>query len=314
MKKYIAKRLLQLVPILLGITLLSFLLLHTTSSDVVDRMEENTGMIMSEEAKQQAREELGLNQPVLVQYGVWLKNMLCGNMGNSYVSGKPVLSIFLSKLPATMGLTIYSILVTILVSVPLGVLAAVKQNKVTDYSIRLLSFIGNSLPNFFAALLFIYFLSVKWKVFPVMGNSQDWKSAILPVLTLALSMTAKYIRQVRAAVLEELGKDYVQGARARGIRENRILWFSVMRSAMLTVLTLLSLSIGSLLGGTAVVESIFMWDGVGKMAVDAISMRDYPILQAYVVWMAVIYVLINLATDILYHYLDPRIRLGQEEG
>ena len=134
-----------------------------------------------------------------------------------------------------------------------------------------------------------------------MGNSQGWKSVILPTLTLVLSMASKYTRQVRAAVLEEMDKDYVLGARARGIREKRILYFSVLKASMLTIVTLLTLSVGSLLGGTAIVESIFMWDGVGKMAVDAITMRDYPVIQAYVIWMAVIYVLINLVTDVIYH-------------
>ena len=173
---------------------------------------------------------------------------------------------------------------------------------------------GNSLPNFFAALLLIYFFSLKLGLFPVMGSSGGWKSIVLPTLTLAIAIASKYTRQVRAAVLEELKKDYVTGARARGVRERKILFGSVLKTSMLTIITLLALSVGSLLGGTAIVESIFMWDGVGKMAVDAIAMRDYPVIQAYVIWMAVIYVVINLATDLIYHYLDPRIRLGQEEA
>ena len=140
------------------------------------------------------------------------------------------------------------------------------------------------------------------------------QSAILPTLTLAIAMSAKYMRQVRATVLEELNKDYVLGAKARGVRGSVTLWRSVLRSSMLTVITLLALSIGSLLGGTAIIESIFMWDGVGKLAVDSITMRDYPMIQAYVVWMAIIYVVVNLITDILYHVLDPRIRLGVQAG
>ena len=140
------------------------------------------------------------------------------------------------------------------------------------------------------------------------------QSAILPTLTLAIAMSAKYMRQVRATVLEELNKDYVLGAKARGVRGSVTLWRSVLKSSMLTIITLLALSIGSLLGGTAIIESIFMWDGVGKLAVDSITMRDYPMIQAYVVWMAIIYVVVNLITDILYHVLDPRIRLGVQEG
>lgn len=314
MKKYIVRRFLQLIPILIGITLLSFLLMHTAAADAIDVMEANTGGVLSEEAKEQARRELGLDRPLLVQYAVWLQNVLSGDMGKSYVSGEPVCSAFVSKLPATIYLTLTSIFVTVLISVPLGILAAVRQNRFVDYLIRFFSFIGNSLPNFFVSLLLIYFFALKLGWFPVMGNSQGWKSVILPTLTLVLSMASKYTRQVRAAVLEEMDKDYVLGARARGIREKRILYFSVLKASMLTIVTLLTLSVGSLLGGTAIVESIFMWDGVGKMAVDAITMRDYPVIQAYVIWMAVIYVLINLVTDVIYHYLDPRIRLGQEDA
>ncbi len=313
MKNYIAKRLLQLLPILLGITLLSFLLMNTGAADAVDVMESNTGSAMTEDEKNILREELGLHRPLYQQYIVWLGNLLRGDMGESFVSGQPVFDTFLSKLPATIYLTITSILLTVFLSVPLGILSAVKQNKITDYLIRCLSFIGNSLPNFFVSLLLIYFFSLKLNLLPVMGNTAGWKSVILPTLTLALSMTSKYTRQVRATVLEELNKDYVLGARARGIEEKKILYFSVLRASMLTIVTLLVLSIGSLLGGTAIVESIFMWDGVGKMAVDAITMRDYPVIQVYVIWMAIIYVCVNLFTDIFYHYLDPRIRLGKEE-
>lgn len=314
MKKYTGKRLLQLLPILFGITLLSFLLMNTGTADVIDVMESNSGGVMSEEEKDALRAELGLDKPLVQQYVVWLGKVLRGDMGKSFVSGQPVFTTFLSRLPATIYLTITSILLTVFLSVPLGILSAVKQNRLTDYIIRFFSFIGNSLPNFFVSLLLIYFFSLKLKLLPVMGNTAGWKSVILPTLTLALSMASRYTRQVRATVLEELNKDYVQGARARGIKEKRILYFSVLRASMLTIVTLLALSIGSLLGGTAIVESIFMWDGVGKMAVDAITMRDYPVIQVYVIWMAIIYVCVNLFTDILYHYLDPRIRLGQEDA
>ena len=314
MKRYIAKRLLQLIPILLGITLFSFLLMNTGTADVIDVMENNTGSALWEEEKNALREELGLDRPLLLQYVIWLGKTVRGDMGESFVSGQPVSAMFVSKLPATIGLMITSILLTVFLSVPLGILSAVRQNRITDYLIRFFSFIGNSLPNFFVSLLLIWFFSLKLKLLPVMGNNAGWKSVILPTLTLALSMASRYTRQVRATVLEELNKDYVQGARARGISEKRILYFSVLRASMLTIATLLALSIGSLLGGTAIVESIFMWDGVVKMAVDAITMRDYPVIQVYVIWMAVIYVCVNLFTDMIYHYLDPRIRLGREDG
>ena len=235
-------------------------------------------------------------------------------MGNSYVSGKPVFITFISKLPATLLLTIVSIVLTLIISIPLGVLAAVKQNTIIDYLIRFCSFIGNSLPNFFVSLILMYFLAIKMRWFPVIAKDVSLQSVAMPAITLAIAMSAKYLRQVRATVLDELNKDYVAGAKARGVKFSVTLWKSIMKASLVTIITLLMLSVGSLLGGTAIVESIFMWDGVGKMAVDAISMRDYPIIQAYVMWMAIIYVVVNLITDVSYRFLDPRIRLGREEA
>ena len=310
MKGYIIKRLLQLIPIIIGITLLSFALMRLAGSDAVNEMYAKQGAIVSDEVIQKAKEELGLDKPFIVQYFIWLGNLFRGDMGVSYISGKNVFATFVSKLPATLLLTLMSIIFTVAVSIPLGILAAVKQNKVTDYIIRFCSFIGNSMPNFFIALLLMNLLAIQLKWLPVMSTGTNFISGILPTLTLGISMAAKYTRQVRATVLEELDKEYVTGLKAKGVRGGVILWASVLKSSMLTIVTLLALSIGSLLGGTAIVESIFMWDGVGKLAVDCISNRDYPMIQAYVVWMAVIYVAVNLVTDILYHYLDPRVRLG----
>lgn len=313
MNKYIGKRFLQLIPVLLGITFLSFAMMRAAGSDAIIELYGDKGAVAQEiiDAK---RAELGLDQPFLTQYGAWLRGLLTGNMGVSYVSGKDVFGTFVSKLPATLLLTALSIGATVIISIPLGIWAAVKHDKFTDYFLRFFSFIGNSLPNFFVALLLMQLFSIKWKLLPVISGGTTVHGAILPTLTLAIAMSAKYMRQVRAAVLEELNKDYVLGAAARGVRRRVILWKSVLKSAMLTILTLLALSIGSLLGGTAIIESIFMWDGVGKLAVDAITMRDYPLIQAYVVWMAIIYVMVNLVTDILYHVLDPRIRLGVQAG
>lgn len=314
MKKYVIKRLLHLFPILLVITFLSFGMMRLAGSDAVMQKMENTGMVVSEEVLEKARTELGLDKPFLTQYFVWLGNLLRGDMGTSYISGKEVLPTFLSKLPATLLLTVTSILLTIVISLPLGILAAVKQNRFMDYLIRMCSFLGNSMPNFFVALLLMYFLAIRMKLFLVIANELSIQSVALPSFTLAIAMSAKYLRQVRAAVLDELSKDYVMGAQARGIPFSITLWKSVLRACLVTILTLLTLSIGSLLGGTAIVESIFLWDGVGKLAVDAINMRDYPMIQAYVMWMAMIYVCVNLITDLSYRFLDPRIRLGGEEA
>ena len=310
MRKYILKRLLQLIPILLGITFLCFAMMRVAGSDAVTELYTNRGTEVSQEIIDARRAELGLDKPFLIQYFSWLGGMLTGDMGQSYVSGADVFSTFLSKLPATLLLTGLSIALTVIISIPLGIFSAMKQDRIPDLLLRFCSFIGNALPNFFVAMLFMQLFSIKLKLLPVISDGVNLKSALLPALTLAVSMSAKYMRQVRATVLEEWNKDYVQGAMARGIRKKIILWKNVMKSSMLTIVTLLALSIGSLLGGTAIIESIFMWDGVGKLAVDAITMRDYPFIQAYVVWMAVIYVLVNLITDLMYHQLDPRIRLG----
>lgn len=310
MKNYALKRLLQLIPILLAITFLSYGMMRIAGSDVVEQKMENTSGTVSQEMIDNARTELGLDKPFVVRYFTWLGNLLRGDMGTSYVSNKPVFSTFVSKLPATLLLTAVSILLTVLISIPLGIWSAVKQNTATDYVIRTASFIGNSLPNFFVSLLLMYFFAIRLGWFPVISGGVSLQSVALPALTLAIAMSAKYLRQVRATVLDELSKDYVLGARARGVKFSTTLIKSVMKASLVTIITLLTLSIGSLLGGTAIVESIFMWDGVGKLAVDAINMRDYPIIQAYVMWMAIIYVVVNLITDLSYHFLDPRIRLG----
>ena len=310
MKHYALRRLLQLIPILLAITFLSYGMIRLAGSDVVEQKMENTSGTVSQEMIDAAREELGLDKPFLVQYFTWLGNLLRGDMGTSDVSNRPVFPTFISQLPATLLLTAVSILLTVIISIPLGIWSAVKQNKVTDYVIRTASFVGNSLPNFFVSLLLMYLFAIRLDWFPVISRGVSLQSVALPALTLAIAMSAKYLRQVRATVLDELSKDYVLGAKARGVKFSTTMTKSVLKASLVTIITLLTLSIGSLLGGTAIVESIFMWDGVGKMAVDAINMRDYPIIQAYVMWMAIIYVLVNLITDLSYRFLDPRIRLG----
>ena len=287
-------------------------MMRLAGSDAVLQKMENTGMVLSQDVIDAARAELGLDKPFLTQYFVWLGNLLQGDMGVSYISGRAVLPTFLSKLPATLLLTAVSLAMTVAVSIPLGVLAAVRQNRLTDALIRAASFVGNSLPNFFVALLLMYVFAIRLGWLPAISREVTLPNVLLPALTLAIAMSAKYLRQVRAAVLDELSRDYVMGARARGVPFRVTLTKSVLRACMTTILTLLALSIGSLLGGTAIVESIFMWDGVGKLAVDAINMRDYPMIQAYVMWMAIIYVFVNLAADLSYRALDPRIRLGGE--
>ena len=308
--KYILKRLLSLIPILIGISFISFALIYFTGGDAVAVRYEAIGGVLSPELINQKREELGLNRPFIIQYISWLLGVIQGDMGISYVSGKPVFGYIFSKLPNTLLLSISSLLTTLIISLPLGILSAVKKNSVFDNIIKGLSFVGNSLPNFFVALVLSYIFALQLKLLPVISQGTSIKSLILPTLTLALAMSAKYIRQIRALIVSELSKPYVTGARARGIKENIIIFFNVLRLTSLTLITLMSLSFGSLLGGSSIVESIFMWDGIGKLAIESINLRDYPVILAYVLWMAFIYVFINLMSDISYYFLDPRLRIG----
>ena len=304
MCKYIFKRLLSLIPILIGISFISFALIYFTGGDAVAVRYEAIGGMLSPELINQKREELGLNRPFIIQYLSWLSGIIKGDMGVSYVSGKPVFGYIIGKLPNTLLLSISSLITTILISLPLGILSAIKRNSIFDNIIKAMSFIGNSLPNFFVALVLSYVFALQMKLLPVISQGTSFKSLILPTLTLSLAMSAKYIRQIRALIISELSKPYVSGARARGIKENTIIFFNVLRLTSLTLITLMALSFGSLLGGSAIVESIFMWDGIGKLAIESIKLRDYPVILAYVLWMAFIYVFINLLADISYYFFE----------
>ena len=234
---------------------------------------------------------------------------MTGDLGKSFISGKFVSETFFEKIPATFELMSVSILLTIFIATPLGIFAAIKQNKFIDYLIRFSSFVGNSMPNFFVALLLIYFLALQLNLLPVISSGKNFSSVILPALTLTIAMSSKYVRQIRAVVLEEINQDYVVGARSRGVSEFKIFVNHILRKILIVIITLLALSIGNLLGGTAIVETVFMWDGVGKLAVDAILTKDYPLIQCYVVWMSIIFVVVNLVADLFAKFLNPRMQL-----
>ncbi|MDZ5725468.1 nickel ABC transporter permease [Acetobacterium sp. K1/6] len=311
MGKYIRKRFVQLIPILLGVSFITFALMYLAPSDPAEMKLSAQGTAVSQEILDETREEMGLNKPFLEQYLSWLLNLLTGDMGVSYVDNVPVSQKIVTAMPSTIILAVSSMLLTLLIAIPLGILAAIRQNQWVDYSIRFFTFVGTSIPNFFLALVLIYVFAMQLNWLPVLATGSI-RGLILPTIALSTVMISKYIRQIRAAVLEELNKDYVMGARSRGIQENVILYKNVLRNSMITVVTLIGLSIGSLLGGAAVVETIFVWRGLGKMVVDAIGARDYPVIQGFVVWMAIIYVVVNLLTDLSYHLLDPRVKEGWE--
>lgn len=306
--KQLGKRLLQIVIVLIGISFLTFLLTYLAPGDPVRTMYASTGVVPSEEVMQQTREEMGLNRPFLVQYGSWLAGCLKGDFGTSYSLKKPVLTLLSSRLWPTIKLSLFSMILMLIVAIPFGMLAAVHKNKWIDYLVRGFTFLGVSIPNFWVGLLLISFFCVKLKLLPVVSTTTTFSNMILPAVTLAFAMSSKYTRQVRTAVLEELSQDYVTGARARGVKEWKILWLNVFPNSLLPLITMLGLSIGSLLGGTAVVEVIFSYPGLGNLAVSAITSYDYPLIQGYVLWIALIYMVINLLVDISYNFVDPRMR------
>lgn len=269
---------------------------------------ETADTVVSAELVEQTRHDLGLDQPFLVQYVNWAGGVLHGDMGMSYSAKKPVVDKLLEGFAGTLLLAVVTIIFVLIISLPLGIWSAVKRNKLPDYIVRGLSFIGVSMPSFWIGLLLLYFFGLKLRLFPIAQSEVTAAGIVLPALTLAIYMSSKYMRQVRTVILEELNHDYVVGARARGLSETTILWKHVLPNAILPLITLLGMSIGWLLGGVAVIEMVFSWPGIGNMAVRAISMRDYPLIEGFVLWIAIVYMVINLLVDMSYSWLDPRLK------
>ncbi|MBQ6603354.1 MAG: ABC transporter permease [Eubacterium sp.] len=308
MKKYLIRRLLFLIPIMLVLSFFVFALTYLSPSDPVTLKYARMGATPDKEMVERTKEEMGLNDPFIVQYGRWLGRVLHGDLGESYKYGTSVWQALTERIPNTLMLAGATILLTVLIAVPLGILCAVYQNKFIDYLLRLISFFGVSMPSFWVGFLLMYLFGVKLKLLPVMGSG-NFRSLILPSLTLAFWMVSLYVRRVRGSMLEEMNKDYLTGGLARGLPKRQIILRQILPNSLLSVVTMFGMSIGNLMGGATVVETIFEWQGVGKMAIDAISVKDFPVIQGYILWMAMIYVLVNLGVDLLYHVLDPRVRL-----
>lgn len=309
-KKDIALRLGQMLIVLFGITFITFALTYLAPGDPATAMYEAAGITPTAEKLEETRIAMGLDKPFFVQYSTWLVNALHGNLGVSFSRNLPVVQIIQERLGPTFRMAVFSLVLMLIISLPLGILSAVYRDGIGDYIIRLLSFVGISMPGFWLGLLLIYYVCLKLQLLPVMNSGTDIKAMILPATTLAIAMSSKYTRQVRTAVLEELGQDYVVGARARGIKFPRILVCHVLPNSMLPLITMLGLSFGSLLGGTSIVEVIFSYPGLGNLAVSAVTSRDYPMIQGFVLWIALIYMIVNLVVDISYNMIDPRMREG----
>ena len=309
----LANRFLQMLITLIGVSFLTFCLAYLAPGDPVAMLLESADTIVSEEVLEKTRAELGLDKPFLVQYGNWLVGILHGDMGMSYSAKKPVFDKLSEGFVGTVLLALVTVIFVLIISLPLGIWSAVNQNKWQDYLVRIFSFIGVSMPNFWLGLILLYVFGLKLGWFPIASSTVTLQGIILPAVTLAIYQSTKYVRQVRTVILDELHQDYVIGARARGLSERRILWRHVLPNAILPLITLLGMSIGWLLGGVAVIEIVFSWPGIGNMAVRAIMMRDYPLIEGFVLWISVAYMLINFLVDLSYSYLDPKIRKGTSE-
>ena len=303
----LVRRCAQFIPVFFGITVLSFALIHLAPSDPVSVRLSLGGIAVDPAAAAQMRTEMGLDRPLSVQYGDWLMRFLHGDMGTSYRSDRPVSALLLQALPYTLAIAASAMLLTLLISLPLGIAVAAYRNSALDCTVRFLTFIGNAVPSFIVGILLMFLFSYQLGWIPVLaGNSPI--GMVLPTAALALIMSARYIRQIRAATLDELAKDYIIGLRARGITERRILFGNVLKNIMGVVITLTAISVGSLLGGVVIIETLFSRPGVGSLLMTAISNRDYPVIQAAVVWMALAYFVVNLLTDLSYRRFNPRIR------
>ena len=307
MRRSIIRRVLQFIPVLLGITFLAFLLIYLSPSDPVSVRMSAGGISVSPEIMESMRRSMGLDRPLLIQYGDWLWNILHGNMGKSYITDADVLDQILKALPYTLKMAGASLLLTLCISIPVGILTAAMQNSKFDYVVRVIAFVGNAIPNIIIALCLMFIFSYRLGWIPVLATTKPI-GLILPALTLALVMSSRYIRQIRAAMLDELGKGYVVGLRSRGLSETTILYKNVLKNIMVTVITLTGISLGSLLGGTVIVETVFTWPGLGNLIMEGISQRDHPVVQAVIVWMASAFMVVNLLTDISYTVFNPKIK------
>ena len=308
-KKQLLSRLGQIILVLLGISFITFALVMLAPGDVVRQMiAGNEDIIVSQAEIDALRAELGLDKPFFFQYLDWLGRALQGNLGFSYMVKKPVVEALMEGLPGTIVLSLASLIMMMVVAIPAGIYSAVKRGSMVDNIVRGFTFMGVSMPGFWVGLMLLWIFGLKLGLLPIVGGRVSPETLVLPALTLGIVMAAKYTRQVRATVLEELNQDYVVGARARGMSESHILWKEVLPNAMLPLITLLGLSFGNLLGGAAVVEIVFSWPGLGYLAVQSIIYRDFQLVQGIVLWIALMYMVINLIVDISYNHLDPRLR------
>lgn len=332
MVKYIIKRLLLLIPVLIGVSILAFFVMHMFTTDPAATI---LGQHATQDQIQALREQLGLNKPIYVQYWDFFKGMLHGNLGDSLMTKTPVLKEILARFPATIELALTAVILASIFGIFMGIVSAIKQNSIIDYICMVISLLGVSMPIFWLGLIFILFFAVQLHLLPASGRIDigleparitgmylldslitgnmpaffsSLKHIMLPAIALGSTSTAIIARMTRSTMLEVVRQDYIRTARAKGLLEKPVILGHAFKNALIPVITVIGLQLGSLLGGAVLTETVFSWPGVGKYAVDAILASDYPVVQGTVMMMAVIFVLVNLIVDIIYAFIDPRIK------
>ena len=310
---YLIRRLLTLPALMVGITLISFLLLNFAPGDAAEitLRRQNGGISAPREAVLALRHELGLDDPLPVRYVRWISGALRGDLGDSYRTGNSISAELARRLPATLLLASVSLALAVVGGIPLGVLAALKRGSPLDVASRLLALLGAAVPSYVLALLLMLLFAVKLDWLPALGYGSP-SNLVLPALALSFGVMAQLMRLTRATMLEALGQDYMRTARAKGLNEAAAVWGHALKNALMPVVTVMGTSAGHLLGGAVIIETIFGWPGVGQFVVVGISQRDYPVVQGFVLYLAVVFLMVNLAVDSTYRWLDPRLHFGRQ--
>jgi peptide/nickel transport system permease protein len=314
MSRYIVRRLGYLLPVWLGISLLAYALANIAPGDpAYIILRRQTGEVPSDQAVQELRAQLGLNDPFPVRYGRWVLGAVRGDLGTSYRTGEPVSRALADRFVATLQVGVAALVIGVVVAVPLGIVSAVRRDGPLDHASRLLALLGASMPSFWLGYVLIIVFAVSLKLLPVAGYG-DLPHLALPALTLGLGAAASLTRLTRASLLEVLDEDFVRTARAKGLSERTAVVRHALRSALIPITTIVGMRFGHLLAGAVIVETVFAWPGIGKYVVDSIYDRDYPTIQGFVLFMGTVFVLLNLAVDLSYVWLDPRVRLGGQQA
>lgn len=304
MYKYIIKRMLMMIPVVIGVSLLVFIVLKMTPGDPARVV---AGAEADEATVQEIREELGLNKPLLQQYVDYMGGLLHGDMGKSYTTGKPVFSEILSRMPTTFVLAFAGVLVAVLIGLPLGIISATKQYSILDNISTLLALTGVAMPNFWLGLMLILIFALKLGWLPS-GSADTWQGYILPAITLGVGATANFMRTMRSSMLDVIRQDYIRTVRAKGASEHGVIMHHALRNALIPVVTVIGLQIGTLLGGAVVNETVFSLPGIGTLMINSIYKKDEPVVMGCLITFAIVFSLVNLFVDILYAYIDPRIK------